>query len=225
MNKEIIDFLEKNSTETKRNFDTKIYNTAQKIYGVKVPLLRDYAKDLVKREIDFYPTKDSSVEEKMLFGFTVGYKKLDYQPFVLEVEKFTTLIENWATCDTVVSSLKQIKKFKKEYFSKVKEYLESKNEFIKRFAIVVLIDYYIEDEYIDFILQNVEKISDGKYYVDMAIAWLLSVAYVKHKDKTEVYLKESKLNKFTFNKTLSKINDSFRVSKQDKINLKSLRKQ
>lgn len=223
--KEIIAFLDKNSTENKRLFDQKIYNTTETIYGVKVPLLREYAKDLVKRGISFYPTKESSVEEKMLFGFTIGYRKLSYIDFVKEVEKFIPLIENWATCDTVVSSLKQIKKYKKDYFIKVKEYLKSNDVFTKRFGIVVLLDYYLEEEYIDFVLNIVEEVNDQNYYVNMAIAWLLSVAYVKFKTKTETYLIESKLDKFTFNKTLSKINDSFRVTKQDKINLKRLKKQ
>ena len=58
----------------------------------------------------------------------------------------------------------------------------------------------------------------------MAEAWLVSFMFVKHRDETLEYMKNNKLNKFTYNKAISKIHDSYRVKKEDKEYLNSLRR-
>ena len=50
----------------------------------------------------------------------------------------------------------------------------------------------------------------------MAQAWLLCELFIKYREETLDYLNNHKLNKFTINKTISKIHDSYRVSKEDK---------
>ena len=57
----------------------------------------------------------------------------------------------------------------------------------------------------------------------MAIAWLLCELIIKKKDKAIEYLKNNKVNKFVLNKTISKCNDSFRITKEDKELLKKLK--
>ena len=78
--------------------------------------------------------------------------------------------------------------------------------------------------YIDEILQKVDRIENNEYYVQMAIAWLISFAYIKQKDKTEKYLLKNNLDKFTQNKSIQKICESFRVSKEDKEKLRQYKK-
>ena len=50
----------------------------------------------------------------------------------------------------------------------------------------------------------------------MAEAWLLCELFIKHKEETLKYFETHNLNKFTINKTISKIHDSYRVSYEDK---------
>ena len=57
----------------------------------------------------------------------------------------------------------------------------------------------------------------------MANAWLISICFIKFPNETLKYLKKCKLNKFTKNKAISKIRDSYRVSKTDKEEVKKLR--
>jgi len=57
----------------------------------------------------------------------------------------------------------------------------------------------------------------------MAIAWLISICYIKYPNITIKYIKQNSLNKFTFNKTISKICDSYRVSCKEKQTLKNLK--
>ena len=61
------------------------------------------------------------------------------------------------------------------------------------------IDWY---DYIDEIFRKIEKITNEEYYVQMAIAWLISFAYIKQKEKTEKYLLNNNLDKFTLNKSI-----------------------
>ena len=86
------------------------------------------------------------------------------------------------------------------------------------------LNYYLTDEYIDEILQKVDKIISKEYYVQMAIAWLISFAYIKQKEKTGKYLLKNNLDKFTQNKSIQKICESYRVNNEDKEKLRKLKR-
>ena len=86
------------------------------------------------------------------------------------------------------------------------------------------LDYFLNDEYIDKVIKNVNKIKSNKYYVQMAIAWLLAESYIKQKEKTTEYLKNNELDNFTHNKAIQKIIDSYRVSQKDKEFVRTLRR-
>ena len=47
----------------------------------------------------------------------------------------------------------------------------------------------------------------------MSISWLLSIAIINYKDKVINLLSSKVLNKFVQNKTISKIQDSYRIDK------------
>ena len=98
----------------------------------------------------------------------------------------------------------------------IKKALKSKNQWYKRIGIVLLLDYYINDDYIDYILNTFETYNSDEYYVIMAIAWLLSICYIKYPDKTIKLLKKKVLKKEIQNKTIQKIRESNRVSKDIK---------
>ena len=55
-----------------------------------------------------------------------------------------------------------------------------------------------------------------EYYINMAIAWLISECFIKYPALTRSFLENNNLNKFTQNKTISKIRDSLRVSNDEK---------
>ena len=84
-------------------------------------------------------------------------------------------------------------------------------------------NYYLNDNYIDRVLKIVSSIKSDYYYINMAISWLLSVAIIDYKDKVIELLKEKCLSKFVQNKTISKIQDSYRVDKEVKKFVKQYR--
>ena len=108
-------------------------------------------------------------------------------------------------------------------FEFIQQYISSKNEFEVRFAVIMLMDYYLTDEYIDEVFKIYNEIKLDKYYVKMAVAWGISVAFVKYENKTREFLKNNSLDKFTFNKTLQKIIESNRVSKEAKDEMRGMK--
>lgn len=87
--------------------------------------------------------------------------------------------------------------------------IDLNNEFQTRISIVVFMNYYLCDNYIDRVLNIVSNIKSDYYYINMAISWLLSKAIVNYQDKVIHVLKSNKLSKFVQNKTISKIHDSY----------------
>jgi len=90
--------------------------------------------------------------------------------------------------------------------------------------IVMWMNHYLINEYWDLVFEYIDKIKSEYYYVKMAIAWLISVAYVKDSNKTLNYLKNNNLDTWTYNKSLQKIIESNRVSKEEKIKIKAMKK-
>ena len=102
--------------------------------------------------------------------------------------------------------------------------LERKEAFTIRVGLILLLCFYVEEEYILEILKKVKTISNEEYYVKMGLAWLLCECYIKFPKETRKLLEEKSLDRFVQNKTISKIRDSYRVSSEEKEYLKTLRK-
>ena len=110
------------------------------------------------------------------------------------------------------------------FFENIKNYLFSENDWTVRFAYVIMLNYYLEEKYIDEVFRRCDIINSDSYYILMAQAWLIATAYAKFPDKTKAYLNYCKLNDTTFNKAIQKCIESLRISKEDKNYLKTLKK-
>lgn len=209
-----------------KEFYSSLCPNGDEIIGVRVPELRKMAKEIAVQDYaQFLQTcEDKYYEELVLQGLVIGYAKISIQETFEYLKKFVPKINSWAVCDTTCSNLKITKKHMKEMWEFLEQYINSQNEYEIRFALVMYLNYYMTDEYIDEILQKVDKITNKEYYVQMAIAWLISFAYIKQKDKIEKYLQKNNLDKFTQNKSIQKICESFRVEEKDKEKLRKLKK-
>ena len=193
------------------------------IIGVRVPTLRKIAKEMViNNNLEYLYKNKKYYEEIMIHGLILGYLKQPFNELLEKLDEFIPLVDNWAICDTVCSNLKIFKKNLDEGFIYINKLLKSNDEFTVRFGLVLLLDYYINDEYIDEILDICVNICNDKYYILMANAWLLSICYIKYKDKTLNLLNNYLLDYTLKKKTIYKICDSNRVLKKDKIFLKSM---
>lgn len=215
--------------DTKYNaFNKKIVKTKYTMLGIKIPILKKIAKDLLKRYNyqDILNNLDNSIYEHILLEcFIISYINIDYKERLKLIDKFILKIDNWAICDTFCSSLKFVNKNKEGFLKYIEKYLKSKKEYYLRFGIVILLDYYINDEYIDYVLNKILYIKSDYYYVKMAISWTISICLVKYFNKTIEYLNNNKeiLDKWTYNKGIQKALESYRISDENKKALKSMK--
>lgn len=189
------------------------------IIGVRVPVMRKIAKQAVRENaqvsVEYY-------DEKMVKGFTVGYRKCSIEEHMDELKEFIPLIDNWAVCDCACSTFKFTEQNREQVWNFIQPYL-SGGEYDIRFAVVMIMDYYLTDEYIDRALEILSSIKSEYYYVNMAAAWAISAAFVKYKEKTLPLIEGRVLPAWVHNKSIQKICESFRVDKQTKEYLKSLK--
>lgn len=229
-NKEIIEDLFKYSDEKYKKFSSSLCPNNEKdiFIGIRIPILRKYAKELLKENEDIYyilkQINNKYYEEVMLKGMIIALSKLNIKDKLKLTKKFVPEIMNWAVCDIFCSDFKFTKSDEKIVWDFIVDYKNSNKEFEIRFMIVMMLSHFINDEYIDKVLNISESVDCDKYYVQMAIAWTISVCYVKYKDKTEKFLKNTNLSNFTYNKAIQKILESLRVSKEDKEKLRKMKR-
>ena len=225
--KEIQEEIFKLADEDYKKFHSSLCPNTDNIIGVRVPILRDFAQKMYKEQnwkeyLEFEPVY---YEEKVIQGMLIGFDTKEELKIIQEyIKNFVPVIDSWAVCDTFVAGLKITKKYPKEMWQFIQKYLKSSKEFELRFGIVMLLDYYITEEYIDEVIEVLDKIEHDGYYVKMAVAWAISVCYIKFPEKTSKYLINDNLDNFTHNKAIQKAKESYRVSKEDKEKLEKLRK-
>ena len=227
---EIKEHLFELSDEQYKEFHSGLCPNTNNILGVRVPILRNYAKELVKKyDIQYLLNNidNEYYEEIMLKGMIIGQtKEENFEQLRKWIDDFIPLIDNWAVCDVFCTGLKFTKKYKKEMWELIQTYLNSNKEFYLRFAIVIILDFYINEEYLKKDLEIFNKIKSDKYYVKMAIAWAISICLIKYYDITIEFLKckNCKLDDFTYNKSLQKARESYRISKEQKEELKKMKR-
>lgn len=222
---ELREQLIKLSDEKFKNFHSNLCPGVDNILSIKLPILRDFAKSLSKQnDYETYLNEDKKYyEEIMIEGLIIGYLNIDNHNRFNYIKNFIPKINNWAICDSFCNNLKFTKNNMKEVWDFILPYTKSQSEFDIRFAVVMMLNFYIVDEYIDDVLEILGNINNKGYYVKMAIAWAISFAYIKFPDKTIYFLKNNTLDKFTYNKSLQKIIESSRVPKEDKDFIRSMK--
>ena len=203
-----------------------VLNSKYEMIGIRVPTMKDIAKKIAKTSnveefLEF--AQDKFYEEVMIQGLVISHiknEKLFYKYFKKHINK----IDNWALCDTFCSAIKIVEKYEDKYFKEAVDMSFSDKEFISRVGLIIILSHFVSDKNLDTIFDALNKIKSDLFYINMAEAWLVCELYIKHPNETKIFIKKNQLNKFTQNKAISKINDSYRVSKEEKEVLKSYRK-
>lgn len=210
-----------------KEFHSSLCPGINNMIGIRVPVLRNYAKELLKQyefrclmeNID-----DEYYEEIMLQGMLIGLVKEDFNTIMKYIKTFIPKIDNWAVCDVFCAGLKITKKNKEKMWEFIKPYLKSDKEFEIRFSVVMILDYYIEEEYLNQIFKIFNEIQSTEYYVQMAVAWAISICIIKYYNETLEYLKNAELDNFTYNKALQKGIESYRITPEQKQVLRNMKK-
>ena len=153
--------------------------SADSIIGVRTPALRQLAKEFSKREdisafLEDLPHK--YFEENQLHAFILSGMK-DAENCIKLVDSFLPYVDNWATCDQM--SPKVFKKHKELLLEYVNKWIGSGHTYVKRFAIGMLMEHFLDEDFKTSYLTKVSKIRSEEYYVNMMTAWYFATALAK----------------------------------------------
>ena len=227
---ELLSYLKENADEKYRDFHSSLVPNTDKneFLGVRMPVLRKIGKEISKgNPASFLSVSAYHIYEiKMLRGIVSGLVKTNsFDEFTRICDSFTDEINNWALCDSFCSGLKQTKKYQDKFFEYIEKYLGSGNEWKIRFALVIMLNYYLEDEYIDTVLRRCDDVNNKAYYVSMAQAWLVATSLAKCREKTMAYLHSNSLDDVTFNKAIQKSIESYRIDDETKMYIRTLKRE
>ncbi len=221
-----IEYLKSLQDKKYREFHSSlVLNSKYEMIGIRLPIMRTISKDISKGNIEDFLryAQDKYYEEIMIQGLVISHIKdetIFYKYFKKHIEK----IDNWALCDSFCNSIKTVKKNEKKYFKEATNLALNEEEFLSRVGLVIILVYFINLNNLNDIFNILNTIKSDKFYINMAEAWLICEMYIKFPEETTDFLKHNTLNNFTQNKAISKIHDSFRVTKEEKEFLNTLRK-
>lgn len=208
-----------------RDFHSRLCSNNNNIIGVRIPVLKKLAKDLYKDDNQVLSKIGNKYyEEIMLQGLLITLSTETIKNKIELIKKFVPKIDNWAICDTFCSGLKIKNNEEDIYWNFLKQYYNSQNEFELRFLLVMLLDHYLKESYLDLICDIIKNITSTEYYVKMAKAWLLSIMYIKYPIYTLKKINDLNLDVWTYNKVIQKIIESKRVAEEEKMKLRKLKK-
>ncbi len=221
-------YLKSLSDEDYQKFHQKIIKTQDPIIGIRLPILRKQAKEISKGNAKEFIKQCGKTyhEEVIMHALVITETPMEYEKFQMEADDYIKKIQNWATCDTFCSNLKKpIRKHKEEFWNHINLYLHSKNPWAVRAGVIAMLSNYLEEPYIDKVIQRCDRIKSDFYYVRMGQAWLIATACAKFPEKTIKYLSsKSTLDPWTYAKTIQKACESTRIPKETKQYLKALKK-
>lgn len=218
---ELFSFQDKEYRDFQKKLIPTIYQ--ENVIGVRTPILRKFAKSLVKENkyksfLEDLPHK--YFDENQLHAFIISEIK-NYDECISYINIFLPYIDNWATCDQM--SPKIFKKNKKKLLNQIKIWIKSKDTYTIRFSIGMLMNHFLDEDYNPKYLEMVSKIKSDEYYINMMVAWYFATALAKQYDDTISYIENNKLDKWTHNKTIQKAIESYRITEEQKDYLRKLK--
>ena len=205
-------------------FNESLLPGVETAYGIRLPQMRQVAKALLRQDPagfleHFQP---NCYEETQLRGLVIGGMKLPWEEKCPLVEDFLPRIDNWAVCDTFCGSLKPPSpQDVPPMWEFLKPLYASDEEYKVRFAAVMQLSHFVDAVHLEEGLGLLGQVRHPGYYAKMAVAWALSIWFVKFPQETESLLAQRAFEPWVQNKAIQKVRESRRVSKEDKDRLLS----
>lgn len=201
-------------------FNLKIISTNYEVLGIRMPALKKLAKEIAisPNATDYLNNAEfTTYEHILLYGLVLGNLKKPSPEIIFHyLDPLILKFDNWAHVDTIISSLKVFQKHPEKVLQHFLPLKIHEGEFTKRVFVIVLMDYFMNDTYIDSTLKHMAEVPQGQYYVDMAIAWALSYGLIRFYDKTVILLQQQVFSKFVHNKAIQKARESYRITPETK---------
>ena len=214
------------SNKKQVDYTSNVIPESKLILGVKLPELRKIAKEIAKKDYkDFLDNcPDTYFEYEILQAFVIGYAKDDIEVLLEYADRFIPKIHDWAVNDGFCQSFKIAKKYRDIVWEWLQKYIDSDKEYEQRVAAVLLMSHFLVDDYIDRVLDTMNKLQCEGYYTRMGVAWCVATAYATYPKETMKYMHNNKLQDWTYNKSIQKMIESYRVSDEDKKVLRTMKR-
>lgn len=208
-----------------RDFQSSLIPTVAKerIIGVRTPKLRAFAKRLrgsPEAEAFLRVLPHDCFEENQLHAFLIEEIR-DYTTCISALNAFLPHVDNWATCDMM--SPKVLGRHSEALRREITHWLASPHPYTVRYAIGMLMRWYLDAHFSNADLQAVASTESENYYVKMMIAWYFATALAKQYDAAILYLQMPQLPPWTHNKTIQKALESSRITAEQKQYLRTLK--
>ena len=220
----MLDKLKPYISKKNGEFTKKLIPNAKPCLGVYTKDLKSIAKEMVLENRYYFLNEEHKYhDEDMVHVLMLTYIK-DYDLMLKYLKNAIPMLSNWAMVDQLVCNLKIVKKHKNDILKLLDEYKYSNKEYEVRFVLIMLLAYYCEEEYLEYIFNTIEKCYKDAYYIKMGIAWLLCDCMIKHKEVTMNYFNKCSIDSWTYNKAIQKMIESYRISDEDKVILRKMKK-
>jgi len=208
-----------------RDFQAKLVPNIDKksIIGVRTPDMKKVAKEMFATKegeqfLKHLPHK--YYEENLVHFFMIAMIK-DLDECINAVDDFLPYVDCWPVSDQ--ASPKVFKKHHAELIRHVERWIGSDHIYTSRFGMRMLMNEYLGDDFEDRYPQWVAEKKADDYYLKMMQAWYFATALAKKYDEVIGYFEEKKLETWTHNKAIQKAIESYRVSDEQKLYLRSLK--
>lgn len=202
-----------------QKFTASLLPGVENIIGVRLPEVRKTAKEQLKGDWRDYLQEggETYFEERMAKAYIIGLAKMDIKERLSYTEWFVPKIDNWSICDSFCSVLKAAKEYPDLVWQFLLPYQKSKREYFARFALVMDLNYYIQEAYLAELFSIFDTVQAEGYYAQMAVSWAISMCFVQFPEETLSYLEgDNHLSVFTYQKALAKIVESKQVGQEAK---------
>lgn len=209
--------------EKYREFSSGLMPTVEKrkVIGIRTPVLRAYAKTLENYEGFLADLPHNYFEENNLHAFLIEREK-DFDRCIEKLDAFLPYIDNWATCDSMKP--KVLKKEPEKLLKHIQRWIKSKDIYAVRYAINLLMSFYLDENFDENHLMLVADIRSDEYYINMMRAWYFATALAKRYEETLPYIEKNMLDVWTHNKTIQKARESLRITREQKEYLKTMKR-
>lgn len=218
--------LESLADEKYRIFTSKLIPNVDNVLGIRLPMLRKMARNMDRTDcVDFLLNNNTVYfEEVMLQGMLIGSLESTWKEREKYIVYFVPKINNWSVCDSFCSGLKFKADEKSDVWAFLSPYLKSNKAYDIRFAVVMLLSYFAEERYAKLAFSAFDQIKNDDYYVRMAVAWAVSIYFRALPQTTMRYLRNNRLDNWTYNKALQKIMESLTIDDATKELIRSMKR-
>ena len=209
------------------DFSAKLVPTLphEAFIGVRSPSYKNIIreiKELPPAELESFLTNlPHKYHEENCLQIALINKIKNYDECLSALENFLPYINSWAVSDGLNPPV--LKKNRQLLLPKLQLWIRSDKPFTQRVGMLVLMKYFLDDDFKSEYLELPAQIRSKEYYVNMMTAWLFAEALVKQWDTAITFIQNKKLDVWTHNKAIQKACESFRISDEHKKYLKTLR--